>query len=57
MSNFTKQQFLTELSNAFDLVTSSTINLTDQEKTDCFNKMLDVAKTLDPAKGNVTVKY
>ena len=57
MANPTKSQLISDLQYEFDSVTASVINLTDTELIACFNKMLDVAKTVDPVKGTPTVKF
>lgn len=55
--NPTKAQLLSDLSDAFDSVTMSTSALTETELRDCFNKMLEVAESVDPIKGKPTVKH
>lgn len=52
----TKASILSSLSDGFNSVVSNTGTLTDAEKVLIFNKALEVFKTVDPAKGGITVK-
>lgn len=52
----TKASLISDLTNAFNGVTSNSGALTEAERVTIYNKTLDVFKTVDPSKGTVVVK-